>query len=411
MEKFIRFLSYNSLQSLVVFTCFCLVSTFLAAGCRNESEDLVGDKILSKDKAKATSSSLSVNAVSSSELMNLAVKDFSFMKEGDKIIALALSKPVDKRIELLSAYFLGRKYRPDTKDRIKKQRKAEKSEIVKKEATNSSPLPVKVLATSFQYLDCMTYVEHVLALASVESVPSQSTLSSHSDTDKSDKKIHNIDKGAEGLETVSWSPWKDLFLNRLIDVMFDAKGEPLMNHMRSHFVSMWARKNVEKGYLIDLAKGHKDSAVRKVILNKVKDNRTFYVEDAFMVFDESEDIHYFTVETLIKNPSILKSGDVLALVCDKEGLDVVHMGFYIEKSEPGKNGKSAIFRHASFSDNKVMDSDFVDYMSDREKLVGLMAFRPVLKAPRPFAYEIADKSKSGGAHNSGESIREDGNER
>lgn len=356
MVRSIDFLSYNSpsLRTALVL-CFALILCILT-GCRGgNSPKGTDDGVRSDGTSVITTGKLS-------EPHKLSVKDCSFQKEGDRIIALAENKSSVKKIEIISSYFLGRKYRPDTKKRIKKQREAEKSTKVKGEATNSSPQQVTTLATSFLYLDCMTYVEHVLALASVGY---NSSIKSGSD---------------------SFSPWKELFLNRLIDVMFDAKGEPLMNHMRSHFVSMWARRNAEKGYVTNIARGHKYGKVRKVILNKVKENRTFYVEDAFMIFSDTESIYYFTVQTLLDNPSILKSGDVLALVCSKEGLDVVHMGFFIKKS---------IFRHASYSDNKVIDSDFASYMKARKNLVGLMVLRPVLKAKKPHSYEIADQSKAG----------------
>jgi hypothetical protein len=244
---------------------------------------------------------------------------------------------------------------------MKKQWKAEKSKKVKEEAVNASPLPVKILATSFEYLDCMTYVEHVLALASAQSFSS--------------------------------SPYKDFFLNRLIDIMFDSSGKPLMNHMRNHFVSMWARNNVKKGYLKDIAKAHKDCKIRKIVLNKVKENHTFYVEDAFMHFKEPENIYYFQVSTLLNDSSILKSGDILALVCAKEGLDVVHMGFFIEKTDMKTGFKRKIFRHASYSDNRIIDSDFASYMTKRKNILGLMVLRPLLKAPVPYSYKIKDKSK------------------
>ena len=56
------------------------------------------------------------------------------------------------------------------------------------------------------------------------------------------------------------------------------------------------------------------------------------MEDAYLIYKRPSKIPYFTFDTLKKHKTLLSSSDILAIVCDKEGLDVVHMGFFIQKS-------------------------------------------------------------------------------
>ena len=276
------------------------------------------------------------------------IASFNDEKEALRLLTKTTSLPKNRRILFISKYFKGRKYHPATKKRIKKQRSKPKT---KKEATNVRPQPIETLSTSFTYLDCMTYVEHVLALAATE----------------------RADYVA--------------FLRRLVDVMCDAKGQPLMNHHRSHFTSHWADVNETKGYLVSVARGHKAAKTRKVTLNKVGENRTFYIEDRFMISKKEQTIHYFPKEAILAGQADLKSGDIIAMVCDKEGLDVLHMAFYVEE------GNKKFMRHASYSDNKVMDQDLTDYLTKKGYVKGLMVLRPTLGAAEPFPYEFLPRKR------------------
>jgi hypothetical protein len=265
--------------------------------------------------------------------------------EIERIVSAIQVMPVARRIEFVSKYLLGRKYRPETKSRIKKQ----KSSAAKVEATNSKPLVVDFLKTGLKYLDCMTYVEHVLAIASCE---------------KPD--------------------YKGEFLPHLVNIRFDANGKPLMNHYRNHFTSHWGDNNERKGYLKNVARNHKDSQIRYTFLNKVGDNRTFYVSDAYLMYVEQQPIHFFPIATVLRKNIGLRSGDILAFVTDKEGLDVTHMAFFIKK-----NGKSWL-RHASLKHNRVVDQGFYNYLQEQKKCLGLMVFRPILRAKSPPKYLFKD---------------------
>jgi hypothetical protein len=267
--------------------------------------------------------------------------------EVERLLSAVLSMPFERRIPLISRYLLGRKYHPETKKRIKKQQGTPKP---KKTAANLLPLPVNSLKTDLTYLDCMTYVEHVLALA-------------------------NCDKPS----------YTGAFLPRLTDIMFNARGRPLMSHLRNHFTSVWGDVNERKGYFINVARGHPLAATRDVVLNQVGDNQTFYVEDRFMISSASQRVHYFPVAVVLSGKAPLSSGDVLALVCGKEGLDVTHMAFFIEA-----DGRK-IFRHASMTNNRVMDEDFLGYLRTKKELKGLMVFRPRGGTPPAFAYRYRIK--------------------
>ncbi len=257
--------------------------------------------------------------------------------EVERLIASAIRLPVPRRIEFISKYLLGRKYHPETRERIKKQQST--VAVVKVEATNLEPMPIKQLRTGFKFLDCMTYVEHVLALAA------------------SDK--------------VSYEPE---FLCRLIDIVYNADGKPLMNHNRNHFTSSWGDVNERKGYLINVARNHPHALMRELYLNKVGSNRTFYVEDRFMIAEQPQQMWYFPLPPVLERRVTLASGDVVALVTDKEGLDVTHMGFYIEHS------RKRWLRHASLKLNRIVDQDFDQYLRDGKQIKGLMVFRPLLQA-------------------------------
>lgn len=264
--------------------------------------------------------------------------------EVERVIATSFSLPVQRRVEFISRYLLGRKYRPETKERIKKQHA---KPVEKKEAENAVPMPVEKLRTSMTYLDCMTFVEHVLAMAA-SSKPA----------------------------------YENEFLQRLIDIMFDAGGQPLMNHHRSHFTSHWGDVNERKGYLLNVARNHPAAVSRELYLNRVGQNRTFYVEDRFMIAESPQVMWYFPVQAVLEHRAPLKSGDVLALVTDKEGLDVTHMAFYIEYSQ------KRWLRHASLKLNRIVDQDFDQYLRDGKHIKGLMVFRPLLKAAAPAIYQF-----------------------
>lgn len=274
---------------------------------------------------------------SGSEPPAVGIRDLQDAGEAERIIASTEAFPIERRISFISKYFLGRRYHPETKTRIRKQRG---KRATKREAANQTPKPVEFLPTSLAFLDCMTYVEHVLALASA---------------DRAD--------------------YAGGFLPRLVDVMYDAEGRPLMNHLRSHFTSRWADVNERKGYLANLARGHPAAASRDVVLNRVGGNRTFYVEDRFLIASAPQAVWYFPLATVLNRQAPLKSGDIVALVCQKEGLDVTHMGFFIE------HGGKRLLRHASYTRNRIIDEDFDAALRLKKDLPGLMVFRPILTAP------------------------------
>lgn len=278
---------------------------------------------------------------SAAPVINL--KSMRDRNEVESLIDNAKGMPPQRRIEFIAKYLLGRKYHPETRTRIKKQHAPKPT---KREATNEKPLPVEFLRSSLTYLDCMTYVEHVLAMAACQKA--------------------------------SYSE----FLQRLIDVMFDAGGQPLMNHHRNHFTSHWGVVNERKGYLIDVARHHPQAVSRGLYLNRVGSNRTYYIEDRFMIAEEPQLMWYFPVPAVLDGSAALQSGDIVAMVTDKEGLDVTHMGFYIEQ-----NGKR-LLRHASLKLNRVTDQDLAEYLRDGKHIKGLMAFRPVLKTTPSFIYRF-----------------------
>ena len=264
--------------------------------------------------------------------------------EVERLIGRTASLPVQRRVEIISKYLLGRRYHPDSRDRIKKQGGRP---VKKTEAANAEPMPVQFLRTSLTYLDCMTYVEHVLAMAA------------------------------------STRPaYHEEFLCRLLDIMFNTSAPVLMNHHRRHFTSSWGDENERQGYLVNVARNHPLAERRVLFLNRVGNNRTFYVEDRFMIATQPQIIWYFPVNTVLGHRVPLVSGDVIAMVTDKEGLDVTHMAFFIEHS------RKKWLRHASLKLNRVVDQDFEQYLRDGKHIKGLMVFRPVLRAAPPARFKF-----------------------
>ncbi len=270
------------------------------------------------------------------------LKSMADAAEAERIMRAALGVAPERRLIFVSRCLLGRRYHPETRKRIKSQHQPPKP---KQEADNEQPQPVTALSTSLQYLDCMTYVEHVLALTYAER-----------------------------------PDYTGAFLPRLIDIMFDAGGAPLVNHLRNHFTSHWAEVNARKGYLVDIAREHPLAVTRTLTLNRVGANRTFYVADRFMIASAPTTFWYVPLAVVLARQAPLMPGDIVALVCDKEGLDVTHMGFFMETQ-----GK-AVLRHASLTRNRVTDEDFYAYMAKRKGLTGLMILRPRLppRPPAPF---------------------------
>lgn len=276
------------------------------------------------------------------EPATIRLKTFTDQNEVERMIRQIQPFGATRRIEFVSRYLSGRKYRPETKTRIKKQNA---KKVEKREANNAAPLPVDFLRTSMRYLDCMTYVEHVLAISSSRKPEYQKE-----------------------------------FLCHLVNIMFNANGEPLQNHLRNHFTSHWADINEKKGYLINVARNHPHAVCRKLFLNRVGTNRTFYVEDSFMIAANPQSQWYFPLETVMAKKTGLQSGDIVALVTDKEGLDVTHMGFFIKKA-----GKDWL-RHASIKLNRIVDQEFYQYLREHKTVKGLMVMRPILKAKNPAPY-------------------------
>jgi len=290
---------------------------------------------------------LTMLTASAAEKTTIFLKSDDDKLEVERLIRHLLPMSGKRRIEAASRYLLGRYYHPETKKRIKKQTSKPAKKTIKTEATNEKPLSVDFLRTSMQYLDCMTYVEHVLALAN---------------SSKAD--------------------YCNEFLCRLIDIMFNSDGGPLYNHQRSHFTSHWADVNEQKGYLKNVARHHPMATSRTLFLNKVGNNRTFYVEDRFMIATQPKMVWYFDRKTVLAGKADLQSGDILALVTDREGLDVTHMAFFIVKN------KKKWLRHASLKLNRIVDQDFNQYLKDHESVKGLMVMRPAFNTKECFKFNF-----------------------
>jgi hypothetical protein len=83
-------------------------------------------------------------------------------------------------------------------------------------------------------------------------------------------------------------------------------------------------------------------------------------------------IHYLPFEILLNEKPDLRSGDIVSLVQDMEGIFSAHMLIYIE------NEKGAFFRHASMSAEKTVDSPYEQYLqglSENPRYLGMSFMR------------------------------------
>lgn len=83
-------------------------------------------------------------------------------------------------------------------------------------------------------------------------------------------------------------------------------------------------------------------------------------------------VYYFPMDQLDNYQKLARSGDLIALATDVKGLDVSHCGF-IDVIED-----ELYFSHASSVQKKIVfREDFRNYLSKRNSITGIFAFRPL----------------------------------
>ena len=196
-------------------------------------------------------------------------------------------------------------------------------------------------------LDCLTFVETVTSLAK-----------------------------AAGKE----KPTVEDFLRNLQGIRY-RDGEVAGYPSRLHYFSEWAIDNQRRGNLREISGDCEGAEERVKTIDYMTKNRKLYPalkdEDVYEAIKENEkplkDFHYFmipTAEVEKTGAGCLKSGDIVAIVTNKAGLDVSHVGVLeIKEGVP-------YLIHASSKYKKVVNDTLPlkDYLKQR-KSPGIRAFR------------------------------------
>lgn len=134
---------------------------------------------------------------------------------------------------------------------------------------------------------------------------------------------------------------------------------------RNHFFTDWREYNsdlVED--ITEVTCAGKSSQVKK-ILNQKDDGTCFLpgisCSERQIVYIPAGNIDNAVIENL-------RTGDYIGLYSEKPGLDVSHVGILI------KNKEDVFFRHASKSSMRVVDEDFLKYISGKP---GIVVLRPM----------------------------------
>ncbi len=136
---------------------------------------------------------------------------------------------------------------------------------------------------------------------------------------------------------------------------------------RNHFFTDWAEFNssLVNDISVSISNGKNESII--INLNKKNDGTRFLAgipcSEREIVYIPSIAIDNFVVDKL-------NTGDYIGVYSETQGLDVSHVGIIVMK----KN--TVTFRHASSKHQRVVDEDFIEYITDKP---GIIALRPIQK--------------------------------
>ena len=215
------------------------------------------------------------------------------------------------------------------------------------------------LVVNLRELDCTTYVETVVALA---------LATQHHGT-----------------------TWQD-FLHWLQTIRYN-KGKLDGYCSRNHYFSQWIESNTSLGLVEEQEfAGYPFTAIQQLQLNYMSTHPEYYA----MLKDNPEDVktiaqleqavsgtkvRYIPVGLLDEPKTKLKyvkNGDILALVTNKRGLDVSHVGF----AEWGRDGKLHLLNASSIRKRVVLEPmTLYQYAQRNPSMLGIRVIRCPLPAP------------------------------
>lgn len=199
-------------------------------------------------------------------------------------------------------------------------------------------------------LDCVTYLETVLALS---------------------KSIKNEDYSVYS------------YHDNLKDLRY-RQGEVNGYTSRLHYFIEWLKDNEQLGLVSIVTNELKVDAFDKQINFMTRHVSSYQklAADSILVQEmkqieekiSSEEMYYISEDKLPENEQHIKDGDLIIFATSIEGLDVSHVGFAHWK------GDNLHFMHASTGDMKVVVSDLTlyEYLLDMKKNTGILVARALL---------------------------------
>ena len=121
-----------------------------------------------------------------------------------------------------------------------------------------------------------------------------------------------------------------------------------------------------------LVGGNKTASVRRMISHEAFFAQKGITDIPITKLDREMEIDFIPLDTLRSCQSELQSGDVVALIMDAPGIFSAHMLLFIRTDD------GPVFRHASMSAGKTLDSPFDDYLAglqENPKYIGMSFMR------------------------------------
>lgn len=204
------------------------------------------------------------------------------------------------------------------------------------------------LIVNLREMDCMTFVENVLALA---------------------------EASASG--TPSWQT----YLEKLQQIRYrDGKIEDYTS--RLHYTSDWIYENEKKGLIADITK-EIGGVPLAIDVSFVSTHPESYMQmqshpEYIAVMEKKEkeinsrQYYYIPKEEIDKREAQIRTGDIVCFVTSIKGLDISHVGII------HKEGDKMTFIHASSGKKRVIinEESLQDYVLGIKKSKGIMVLRP-----------------------------------
>lgn len=204
------------------------------------------------------------------------------------------------------------------------------------------------LIVNLREMDCMTFVENVLALA---------------------------EASASG--TPSWQT----YLEKLQQIRYrDGKIEDYTS--RLHYTSDWIYENEKKGLIADITK-EIGGVPLAMDVSFVSTHPESYIQmqshpEYIAVMEKKEkeinsrQYYYIPKEEIDKREAQIRTGDIVCFVTSIKGLDISHVGII------HKEGDKMTFIHASSGKKRVIinEESLQDYVLGIKKSKGIMVLRP-----------------------------------